>query len=122
MANRRNFVVLVVEDEPYLRLDTVDLVEEAGFSTVEAATADEAIKILEHRNDIRVVLTDVGLPGSMDGVKLALAIRDRWPPIDLIITSGQLNPNLDDLPLRSRFFAKPYDPMKLVQALTTVAE
>jgi CheY-like chemotaxis protein len=122
MANRRNFVVLVVEDEPYLRLDTVDLVEEAGFSTVEAANADEAIKILEHRNDIRVVLTDVGLPGSMDGVKLALAIRDRWPPIGLIITSGQLNLNLDDLPLRSRFFAKPYDPMKLVQALTTFAE
>ena len=122
MANRRNFVVLVVEDEPYLRLDTVDLVEEAGFSTVEAANADEAIKILEHRNDIRVVLTDVGLPGSMDGVKLALAIRDRWPPIGLIITSGQLNLNLDDLPLRSRFFAKPYDPMTLVQALTTFAE
>ena len=115
----RNFVVLVVEDEPYLRLETVDLIEEAGFSTVEAINADEAIKILESRNDIRVVLTDIGLPGSIDGMKLASTIRDRWPPIDLIITSGQFNPNPDDLPMRSYFFAKPYDPTKLVQALTT---
>lgn len=101
-------VVLVVEDEPILRLMAVDVVEEAGFEAVEAAGADDAIRILETRLDIRVVFTDVDMPGGVDGMKLAAAIRDRWPPIEIIITSGKKRPRPEDMPARGVFFSKPY--------------
>src|ERR1700753_2341450 len=81
-------VVLVVEDEFLLRMDAVDMIESAGFSVVEAADADAAIEILEARNDIAVIFTDIQLPGSMDGLKLARAGRGRWPPIKVIPSSG----------------------------------
>ena len=81
--------VLVVEDEIFCRFHAVDLVEAAGYRAIEASNADEAIAILEARKDIRIVFTDIDMPGSMDGLKLARAIRDRWPPIELILTSGQ---------------------------------
>jgi CheY-like chemotaxis protein len=83
--------VLVVEDEFFSRWHAVDLVEAAGYKAIEASTADEAIAILEARKDIRVVFTDINMPGSMDGLKLARAIRDRWPPIELILTSGHFD-------------------------------
>jgi two-component system, response regulator PdtaR len=73
--------VLIVEDEPLVRLGAVQTIEDAGFEVIEAANADEAIEILEKRSDIRVVFTDVHMPGSMDGLKLAHAVRNRWPPI-----------------------------------------
>ena len=81
--------VLIVEDEPLVRFCAVQTVEEAGFDVIEAANADEAIAILESRQDIRVVFTDIHMPGSMDGLKLAHAVRDRWPPIKIIVTSGR---------------------------------
>lgn len=102
-------VVLVVEDEPLLRLMALDLVEDAGIEAVGAANADEAISILESRRDIRVVFTDIDMPGSMDGLRLAAAIRDRWPPIRIIVTSGHRKVGTDDLPDEAVFFAKPYD-------------
>ena len=84
--------------------------EEAGFEVIEAANADEAIAILESRRDIRVVFTDIHMPGSMDGLRLAHAVRDRWPPIEIIVTSGRERVGACDLPAGGRFFAKPYDP------------
>ena len=77
--------MLVVEDEPLSRIHALNLVEEAGYVAIEASNADEAISILEARKDIRIVFTDIDMPGSMDGLKLARAIRDRWPPIELIL-------------------------------------
>jgi CheY-like chemotaxis protein len=77
--------VLVVEDEFFSRCHAVELVEAAGYRAVEASNADEAIAILEARKDICVVFTDINMPGSMDGLKLTRAIRDRWPPIELIL-------------------------------------
>ena len=74
-------VVLIVEDEFLLRIDAVDMIAAAGFEVVEAGNADEAIEILEARRDITVVFTDIQMPGSMDGLKLARAIRGRWPPM-----------------------------------------
>jgi CheY-like chemotaxis protein len=100
--------VLVVEDEPLLRLAAVDLVEDAGFRAIDAANAAEAVSILESRTDIRVVLTDVDMPGSLDGIRLAALIRDRWPPIKVIIVSGYLRKPGDSLPKGTVFFAKPY--------------
>ncbi|KKZ84146.1 response regulator [Rhizobium phaseoli] len=102
-------MVLVVEDEPLVRMFAVDFVEDAGFDVVEAADANQAVAILEARTDIRIVFTDIDMPGSMEGRKLARAVRDRWPPIGIIIVSRHKRPVDDDLPARPVFFPKPYD-------------
>jgi two-component system, response regulator PdtaR len=86
-----------------------------------AACADEAIEILETRLDIRIVFTDVEMPGSMDGIRLASLIRGRWPPIQLILTSGHSRIRHEDIPARGRFFAKPYRPTEIAQALHQLA-
>src|ERR1700730_7179482 len=85
-------VVLVVEDEMLLRMRAVDMVEDAGYTSVEAVDADEAVAILESRSDIALMFTDIQMPGSMDGLKLAHTVRERWPPIKIILASGQLKP------------------------------
>jgi two-component sensor histidine kinase/ActR/RegA family two-component response regulator len=101
--------VLIVEDEMMLRMRAVDLVEDAGFTPVEAVNADEALSILESRSDIELLFTDIQMPGTMDGLKLAHAVHERWPSIKIILVSGQLNPTDDDKPADSRFFGKPID-------------
>ena len=100
--------VLVVEDEPLQRMMLIDLVEDAGFVAVEALDADDVVRILESRPDIRVVIADIDMPGGVDGLKLAASIRDRWPPIELIVTSGRKRLTADDLPARGVFFSKPF--------------
>jgi CheY-like chemotaxis protein len=97
-------VVLIVEDDPLQMMVTEDLVEEAGFDSVVAANADQAIAILERRNDIRIVLTDVNMPGSMDGLRLAAVVRDRWPPVELVVVSRAVLAEHVQLPERSLFF------------------
>lgn len=114
-------VVLVVEDEPLLLMAAVDLVEEAGFEAVEARNADEAIEILNARKDIRIVFTDIDMPGSMDGMKLAAMVRDRWPPVEIIIVSGHRKVSDDDLPESSVFFSKPYDVDRVTAQLHAMA-
>ena len=109
--------VLVVEDEALIRMDMVDCLEEAGFSVLEADDADAAIAILESRTDIRLVLTDIDMPGSIDGLKLAAAVRDRWPPVQIIVTSGHVTPAEHQLPKGSRFFAKPYSRPDVARAV-----
>ena len=113
--------VLIVEDEPLLLMMAVDLVEDAGYGAVVAQNADEAVQILLSRADIRIVFTDIDMPGSMDGLKLAATIRDRWPPIEIIITSGFRKPALSELPVRAVFFAKPYVPSQVQRALHRMA-
>src|SRR6476661_7097025 len=103
-------VVLIVEDEALLRMDAVDMIAAAGFEAVEAANADQAIEILEARPDVAVVFTDIQMPGSMDGLKLARAVRGRWPPIKIVATSGQIEVKPTDLPEGGRFLPKPYSP------------
>ena len=122
MYKPESVVVLVVEDDPILLLSNVTLIEDAGFTVVEAANADEAIAILEQRNDIRIVFTDIEMPGSMDGLKLAQAIRNRWPPVQLIIASGRFAPAAQDMPEGSRFFAKPFRSDDLIAALRSMGE
>ena len=99
--------VLVVEDEMILRMRAVDIVEDAGFRSVEAVNADEALSILESRSDISLLFSDIQMPGSMDGLKLAHAVHDRWPSIKIILVSGQVKPSDTDTPADSRFFRKP---------------
>jgi two-component system, response regulator PdtaR len=100
--------VLIVDDEFLLRAHTVQFMEDAGFSVYEASNADEAIALLELHDDIRAVFTDIQMPGSMDGLKLAHYIRWRWPPVKLILTSGYAKPLSEDMPAGCGFFAKPY--------------
>ena len=114
-------VVLVVEDELLSRLHAVSVVEDAGYTAVEASNSDDAIAILEARKDIRIVFTDIDMPGSMDGLKLARAIRDRWPPIELILTSVHFGVRDSDLPARGRFFAKPYRDEEIISTLRQFA-
>ncbi|MCW6509853.1 response regulator [Lichenifustis flavocetrariae] len=124
MATRsegKKAIVLVVEDEAMLRMAAMDLVADAGFEAIEASNADEAIRILEARTDIHIVFTDVDMPGSMDGIKLAEAVRGRWPPIEIIVTSGHRIVAVEDLPKGSVFFAKPYRDEQIVAALRRMA-
>jgi CheY-like chemotaxis protein len=100
-------VVLVVEDEMLLRMKAVDMVEDAGYISAEAVDADEALAILQSRSDIALLFTDVQMPGSMNGLQLAHVVHERWPPIKIILTSGQLKLSGSDIPLDSRFFGKP---------------
>ena len=109
--------VLVVEDEMLLRMRAVDIVEDAGFAAVEAVNADEAISILEARSDISLLFTDIQMPGSMDGLKLAHAVHDRWPAIKIILVSGQMNPSEAERPTDSRFFGKPLGVEEMIAQL-----
>jgi CheY-like chemotaxis protein len=117
LVEARRPVVLIVEDEFLLRLDAAQVIGAAGFEVIEAANADEAIEVLEARRDITVVFTDIQMPGSMDGLKLARAVRGRWPPIKIIATSGRLNVGETDLPEGGRFLPKPYSPAQVTGVL-----
>jgi len=110
-------VVLVVEDEPLLRLFAVAMVEDGGYEALEADGSSEAIRILEGRFDIRAVLTDIDMPGGVDGLILAAIVRDRWPPIAIIITSGKGAPKARDIPVGTPFFAKPYRPEEVMASM-----
>jgi two-component system, response regulator PdtaR len=113
-------VVLVVDDEEILCSLAVALVEDAGFQAVEAANADQAMAILEKRPDITMLFTDVNMPGSMNGLKLAHAVRNRWPPIKILIVSGHVDLREGDIPTHSRFFRKPYQPEMVISELVSM--
>src|SRR3954470_10107757 len=120
LSQSKRPVVLVVEDEFLLRMNAVDMIAAAGFEVIEAANADEAIAILENRRDITVVFTDIQMPGSMDGLKLARAVRGRWPPIKIVATSGHVSVSDADLPEGGRFLAKPYNALQIGSLLREV--
>lgn len=111
--------VLVVEDEFLIRMNVVEIIEDAGFHALEAANADEAIALLETHPDISVMFTDIDMPGSMNGIRLAHAVRGRWPPIKIIATSGHFQLRDGDLPDKGRFLPKPYSSD---QVTTTIRE
>jgi CheY-like chemotaxis protein len=115
--NNGKAVVLVVEDSTLIRMGAVDLVLSAGYEALEARDADEAIRILESRSDIDLVFTDVQMPGTMDGIKLSHYIRNRWPPVKLIVVSGMAILEESSLPEGSRFFPKPYNDHAIADAM-----
>ena len=112
--------VLVVEDEMVLRMRAVDMVEDAGYTSVEAVDADQAVAILESRSDIALLLTDIQMPGSMDGLGLAHSVHDRWPPIKIILVSGQLKLANLDIPAGSRFFGKPLEAKVMIAQMQSM--
>jgi two-component system, response regulator PdtaR len=111
-------VVLIVEDEALVRMSAVDMVGQTGCRILEAVNADEALDVLTNRTDIRVLFTDVEMPGSMDGYRLARTVRERWPGIAIVITSGRKAPGLGDLLAGGRFLAKPYEAFAVAQTLS----
>jgi CheY-like chemotaxis protein len=124
LTEQKRPVVLIVEDDFLLRMDAADMIKAAGFEVIEAGNADQAIEVLEARPDITVVFTDIQMPGSMDGLKLARAVRGRWPPIKIIATSGRLHVDDVDLPEGGRFLPKPYSHAqvtRVLRELTTAA-
>lgn len=113
-------VVLIVEDEPLLRMLAVDVVEEAGFVGLEARNADEAVALLCSRPDISVLFTDIDMPGCMDGLELAHAVRQRWPLIKILIASGHIRLPVSELPSNSCFVGKPYKAAAIVAELRSL--
>ena len=118
----KRVVVLVIEDDAIIRLLASEFIADSGFEALEAANADEAVRILESRDDIRAIFTDINMPGSMDGLMLAHAVRDRWPPIHIIATSGRALVGGRQLPVGARFFMKPYRLEHIVGALRGQAD
>ena len=116
-VGRDDRVVLIVEDEALIRIMIADAFEEAGFKVFEAATADDAIKVLQREPTIHVVFTDIDLPGTMDGVALAHYVRHRWPPTILFVSSGRVALDSVSLPLKAEFVPKPYFDGGLVRAV-----
>ena len=109
--------VLIVESEALIRMESVDIVKDAGFTALEAQNADEAVRIMATRSDIRVVFVEIKISGSIDGLTLAHVIRDRWPPVHLILTSGLSVANEDELPESALFIRKPYSSEEVAKAL-----
>jgi CheY-like chemotaxis protein len=112
-------VVLIVEDEPFVRLTGADLLAEAGFEVLEAGNADEAMRILEVTPEVRVVFSDVEMPGSLDGLGLARNICQRWPSIGIVLTSGH-RIRAETIPREGKFLAKPYDGQVLVRHIEEI--
>jgi two-component system, response regulator PdtaR len=106
--------ILVVEDETLVRLWVADLLEENGFSVIEAEQVDAALKLLETRPDVKLLFTDVQMPGSLNGMELARTVHARWPHILLVITSGRERPSRAEIPDDGRFVAKPYSADELL--------
>lgn len=112
--------VLVVEDEPLIRIGAIDLISDAGYAVLEATNADEAILLLESHPEIRVVFSDIEMPVSMDGLKLMHAVRERWPPVTLILASGRMVPHLSEMPTDTAFLRKPYRDEELLRLLGAI--
>jgi two-component system, response regulator PdtaR len=115
-ALSRKPVILVVEDEPFLRFYAADVLEEEGFVVAEAASAENALILLENRPDVNLVFTDIQMPGAFDGMALARRVHNRWPHIQVVITSGRKRPSPEEM-LDARFIAKPYSRQDLLREI-----
>jgi CheY-like chemotaxis protein len=113
-------VVLAVEDEPIVRMNMADFLDDAGFKVFEAVNADEAIALLQARTDVQAIVTDIEMPGSMNGLELARVVQVRWPGVGIVVTSGRVRPGPDDLMNKAVFLTKPYLPDAVIGAIRQV--
>ncbi|WP_027315559.1 response regulator [Microvirga flocculans] len=120
-VSESRMTVLVVEDQILVRIFAADFLEDAGFKVFEAAKADEALTALQARPDIQAIVTDVEMPGSMNGFELARAVHEQWPGVQVIVTSGRKHPGLEELPDAIPFLAKPYMPETVVNLIRQMA-
>ncbi|MCF7701601.1 response regulator [Loktanella sp. M215] len=112
--------VLVVEDEPLIRMEAVDMIEDAGFRVYDVGSADAAVVLLERHDDIGILFTDINMPGSMDGLQLATCVKDRWPSVGIVIASGIIDYKEMELPKGASIFPKPYPTDKIAKALSDI--
>jgi two-component system, response regulator PdtaR len=113
---------LVVEDDPLVRFDVAQSLEAEGYQTFEAGDAAEAIAVMEANSQIRVVFTDIQMPGTMDGLALSHYVRKRWPPTIIVVSSGQCSPREDEMASGARFLPKPYIPQALISVLHDIRQ
>src|ERR1700712_5549147 len=110
-------LVLVVEDEALLLFSVADDLRDAGYHVLEATNADDAIVLLADNPEIKLLFTDIDMPGSMDGLKLSGVVSDRYPPVRIIVTSGKHAPGADRLPAGGLFMPKPYSSNAVVEVM-----
>lgn len=120
MTHSTHHRLLVVEDDGLIRLELVDTLEEMGYAVVDAANADEALRVLEGNADISAVLTDIDMPGSMNGLGLANVVHKRWPPLKVVVISGRYSPSDGMMPPGAKFVTKPVSERTIEQALTEI--
>ena len=118
-SSKPRCLILIVEDEPFVRMLGADLLEEAGFDVLQAASGDEALRVLEATPEVRAVFSDIDMPGSLDGLGLARHICRCWPRIGVVLTSGH-RIRAEMIPRESRFLAKPYDGPALVRQIEEI--
>jgi CheY-like chemotaxis protein len=114
MAQQRPAKILVVDDELMVRMYARKILEEAGYTVHEATTAEKALQIIADTGDVGAVVTDIDMPGAMDGLELARNIDVAMPELAIVIMSGQVLPRRDQLPLKATFVAKPFLPEVLL--------
>jgi CheY-like chemotaxis protein len=119
-ARLKAATILVVENEAIVRSEVADRLSRQGLVVLTASDADEAIALLDTHPEIEVLFTDIRMPGSMDGIRLAHHVRHRWPPVKIIVASGRIETLLEELPPGSVFLAKPYAPETLAGALAHI--
>jgi DNA-binding NtrC family response regulator len=123
MMNNQEFddlkrpIAVVVDDEPFILMDTSDIISDAGYSIVEATTADEAYGFLNEHSSVQLVFTDVQTPGAIDGFELERIVASRWPDICVVVVSGAAVPVPGDLPENAEFIAKPFSAETVLEVL-----
>lgn len=110
-------IALVVDDEPLIRMDTADMVADAGYHVIEATTADEAYEFLKQHSSLKVLFTDIQMPGDLDGLALARYVGEHWPHICVVVASGAVSPALGALPDTARFLSKPLNQQLVLDTL-----
>jgi two-component system, response regulator PdtaR len=115
IARAHRPAILIVEDDPIIRWSGAETLMEAGFEVLEAGNAAEALRLLENHGAVRVLFTDVDMPGKMDGLELARIAAHRWPCIHIIVASGRREPQMRQMPDNGRFIPKPYMPEQIVR-------
>lgn len=113
----KHAIALVAEDEPLLRMEAVDLLEDAGFTVLEAANTTQALRHLADTETIELLYTDIEMPGPIDGIDLAREVAARWPQVSIVVCSGRVQPDVSDLPRQARFLPKPVSSALILSAL-----
>ena len=114
--------VLVVEDEPIIRIYVSDILEQSGFDVIEAATGEEALSQIAEGERVCAIVSDVAMPGPIDGFELARRVRHDWPRTGVVLVSGVIEPSGVYLPLGVRFIPKPVKASTLLRLLREVAD
>lgn len=112
-------LILIVEDDPLVRMVAADTLQDAGYRVIEATDADEALVLLDARPDVRAMVTDVRMPGELDGIGLSIIVAERFPAVGIVVVSGHALPQKGDLPAQATFVPKPYYPSQLIAAVET---